>query len=175
MLFTYYSLGIFLTLYHKAPSFGKLKTWTNVECNGLVYIWYHAEEFEPTWEPVNIPQVEPTINARGQWVYQGRNEFEVCTPLFQIRSYLISHYFFVILPFTLNLFMFTILRLLVILRTFLKTEQILLIYQQFTKLQFLVEANQLNGQISSQCGLGMNTLFRGDQKRIIIQIIPVKF
>jgi cholesterol 7-dehydrogenase len=50
----------------------KLKTWTSVEINGLICIWYHADDEPPVWVPLPLPQVNS-----GAWVYQGRNEYHV--------------------------------------------------------------------------------------------------
>ena len=56
---------------------GKLNLWKSVECNGLVYIWYHAENIEPSWQPVEVSHIEPKNEAKERWLYRGRNEFEV--------------------------------------------------------------------------------------------------
>ena len=48
-----------------------------MEVNGLVYVWYHAENVEPYWNPIKIHEINPTNTASRQWVYRGRNEFEV--------------------------------------------------------------------------------------------------
>ena len=66
-----------IILSFQAPTFGNIKTWKSVECNHLVYVWYHAEGVEPQWDPIRIAQIEPTNSAEKQWIYQGRNEFEV--------------------------------------------------------------------------------------------------
>ena len=68
--------------YFQVPSFGKLKTWKSVECNGLVYVWYHSEKVEPYWDPIKLPQIHNRDNENGKWIYRGRNEFEV------IRSFM---------------------------------------------------------------------------------------
>ena len=43
-----------------------------LERNGLIMMWYHADEESPSWQPPEIDEVE-----NGDWVYQGRNEFYV--------------------------------------------------------------------------------------------------
>ena len=50
----------------------RLPTFPSMERNGLVYLWYHADQEEPSWSPPAIPEIES-----GDWVYQGRNEFYV--------------------------------------------------------------------------------------------------
>ena len=61
----------------QVPSFGRLKTWKSIECNGLVYVWYHSEKVEPYWDPIKLPQINTHDNKNGKWIYRGRNEFEV--------------------------------------------------------------------------------------------------
>lgn len=39
---------------------------------GFVYLWYHAENEEPTWLPDTVPEVESH-----SWKYRGRSEFRV--------------------------------------------------------------------------------------------------
>ena len=43
-----------------------------MEMNGLVLVWYHSHDSPPAFEPISLPEVN-----EGQWVYQGRNEYEV--------------------------------------------------------------------------------------------------
>ena len=50
----------------------KLATFTSMERNGLIFLWHHADQEEPSWNPPAIPEIES-----GDWVYQGRNEFYV--------------------------------------------------------------------------------------------------
>lgn len=48
-----------------------LETKTTFEANGLIYVWHHAEAASPHWHP-------PVLDEIGaDWVYQGRNEYEV--------------------------------------------------------------------------------------------------
>ena len=54
--------------YFQAPSFGRLKTWKNIECNGLVYVWYHSEKVEPYWDPIKLPQINNHDNENGNWI-----------------------------------------------------------------------------------------------------------
>merc|ERR1712117_309666 len=37
----------------KVPAFAKVKTHHSLEVNGLVFVWHHAEEIEPTWELIH--------------------------------------------------------------------------------------------------------------------------
>ena len=41
-----------------------------------MYVWHHAEEIEPTWEPFQVPEMDP-INGPDTWLYRGRTEYEV--------------------------------------------------------------------------------------------------
>ena len=50
--------------------------------NGLVYVWYHAENIDPYWEPIKIPEINPINADSKQWLYRGRNEFEVSSSFF---------------------------------------------------------------------------------------------
>ena len=43
-----------------------------METNGLILVWYHAEQRSPQWSPLQIN----AINEQ-QWVYQGRNEYHI--------------------------------------------------------------------------------------------------
>ena len=54
------------------PDQARLRVRTAVERNGLVMLWHHADNEQPSWDPPVIDQVE-----EGDWVYQGRNEFIV--------------------------------------------------------------------------------------------------
>ena len=54
------------------PDFAKVKTWLNSEVNGVIFMWYHAEDEEPTWWPQSIKQIES-----GKWRYRGRSEHHV--------------------------------------------------------------------------------------------------
>lgn len=58
----------------KVPSFAELKTYTILERNGLIYLWHHSDQLEPDWQPPVLTQLSPN---GGDWVYQGRNEYEV--------------------------------------------------------------------------------------------------
>lgn len=46
----------------------KIRKWTCTEANGLIFVWYHAENEEP-WEL-------PVIETDGMWLH-GSNEFMV--------------------------------------------------------------------------------------------------
>ncbi|ODM93888.1 Cholesterol desaturase daf-36, partial [Orchesella cincta] len=54
------------------PPFANLKMCPVIEAYGFVYIWYHAENEEPSWWPDAVPEV-----ASGNWKYRGRSEFRV--------------------------------------------------------------------------------------------------
>ena len=51
------------------PDMAKVKSWPVVEINGWIYLWYHAEGKDPTWQ---LPEIEDI--AKGNWVYRGRTE-----------------------------------------------------------------------------------------------------
>ncbi|QQP42140.1 Neverland, partial [Caligus rogercresseyi] len=56
----------------KPPSStAKLKTYESLELNGLVYVWYHAnEKLKSLWEPL-------VLEGFSNLVYQGRTEYEI--------------------------------------------------------------------------------------------------
>lgn len=54
------------------PEFVKLKMWKTFETNGFLFIWFHAEDQEPTWHPDPIAEVN-----EGTWSYRGRSEMRV--------------------------------------------------------------------------------------------------
>ncbi|XP_072096173.1 cholesterol 7-desaturase nvd [Mobula birostris] len=53
----------------KVPDFAKIKTWPCCELNGAVYVWYHCDSLDPSW---NIP-VQNEIQS-GEWVFRGCTE-----------------------------------------------------------------------------------------------------
>ena len=53
----------------KVPDVAKIKSWPSVEKNGSIYIWYHAEGIDPTWEIEDIEEIQ-----NGTWCYRGRTE-----------------------------------------------------------------------------------------------------
>ena len=61
------------------PEAAKLKSYITLERNGFVFLWHHAEDIDPVWEPPEIDEI-----ASGQWKYCGRSEhfvnahIEVC-------------------------------------------------------------------------------------------------
>ena len=54
----------------KIPHIARTKTWKSCEANEIIFVWYHAEGLEPSWQPQTLDQV---LNRT--WRYQGRNEF----------------------------------------------------------------------------------------------------
>lgn len=58
--------------YFPVPEFAKLKMWTVEEMYGFIYLWYHAENEDPSWRPDMVPEVESKT-----WKYRGRSEFRV--------------------------------------------------------------------------------------------------
>ena len=59
------------------PENFRLKTMPSMEANGLIYVWYHAENSEPNWYPPILENSLEWAKQPGGWVYQGRNEYEV--------------------------------------------------------------------------------------------------
>ncbi|KAI1301425.1 Cholesterol 7-desaturase [Halotydeus destructor] len=53
----------------KPPPGVKLKQYECKEWNGIILVWYHAEDEPPSWEPVNCAEIES-----GEWQYGGRTE-----------------------------------------------------------------------------------------------------
>ena len=51
--------------------------WQSLERNQLIFVWYHADGEEPTYEPAIIPNVDGDLTSQEAWVYHGRNEYEV--------------------------------------------------------------------------------------------------
>ncbi|XP_060600575.1 cholesterol 7-desaturase nvd-like [Ruditapes philippinarum] len=56
----------------KIPEVAKVKSWTTVEINDWINIWYHAEGMEPYWQ---IPEIEDISSGKLQ--YNGRTEHHV--------------------------------------------------------------------------------------------------
>lgn len=56
----------------KNPDCAKTKAWSCLEKNFNIYIWYHAEEIEPTWMPDEIEEIE-----NGTWTYRGYTEHTI--------------------------------------------------------------------------------------------------
>lgn len=67
----------------KAPSHGQIRVWRSMERNQLVFVWYHADDEDPDYEPTLLPQVDDQ-NQPGAWVYHGRNEYEVACQMQEI-------------------------------------------------------------------------------------------
>eukprot|EP00121_Abeoforma_whisleri_P004104 Awhi_evm1s3703 len=54
----------------KIPSLAKSsKTWTVLEVNGQVLVWFDAEDREPQWYPEEIKEI-----STGEWTLRGRSE-----------------------------------------------------------------------------------------------------
>lgn len=70
LLFCWPFLHVFV--FRIVPDFAKVKRWTTREMNGYIYLWYHAENKEPYWEPEEIKEI-----TKGSWVYRGRSEHYV--------------------------------------------------------------------------------------------------
>ena len=54
------------------PEVANVKSYTVLERNGFVYMWYHAEGVEPYWEPPELEEI-----TSGEWKYRGRTEHEI--------------------------------------------------------------------------------------------------
>lgn len=56
----------------KIPTMAKVRKWESREVNGYIYLWHHAENELPYWEPVEVKEI-----TSGLWVYRGRLEHYV--------------------------------------------------------------------------------------------------
>nr|XP_012145155.1 PREDICTED: cholesterol desaturase daf-36 [Megachile rotundata] len=54
----------------KVPHIARTKTWKSCEANEIIFVWYHAEGVEPSWQPQTLNHI---LNRT--WRYHGRNEF----------------------------------------------------------------------------------------------------
>ncbi len=59
----------------------RVKSYTVLERNKFVLIWYHAEGQDPDWEPPVIEEIE-----NGTWVYRGRTEHHINAHI-EVRMY----------------------------------------------------------------------------------------
>nr|XP_018896278.1 PREDICTED: cholesterol 7-desaturase-like isoform X1 [Bemisia tabaci] len=54
----------------KIPEFAKVRTWKSVEVNHIIFVWYHAEGEEPSYE------IQPFADIMdGSYTYRGRFEY----------------------------------------------------------------------------------------------------
>jgi len=51
------------------PDVAKVNSYITLERNGFIYMWHHAEDVEPYWEPPVIEEI-----ASGEWKYGGSTE-----------------------------------------------------------------------------------------------------
>ena len=66
----------------KARSAASIKSYDCTERNGLIFVWFHADQLPPQWFPLIIDDIKQSPIAfddtkQGKWVYQGRNEYHV--------------------------------------------------------------------------------------------------
>lgn len=54
------------------PDVARVKSYTSLERNGFIFMWFHAEGNEPDWEPPLIEEID-----KGEWSYRGRSEHVV--------------------------------------------------------------------------------------------------
>src|SRR5699024_4634713 len=55
----------------------KVKLWPSIELNSAIFVWYHADNQEPSWQPEKVNEI-----ANNSWGYRGRSEFVInCIPL----------------------------------------------------------------------------------------------
>ena len=59
-------------LFDKTRSLANLKRKISCETNGVILVWFHAEDSAPSWHPLELEE----INS-GRWSYQGRNEYHI--------------------------------------------------------------------------------------------------
>ncbi|KAH7981076.1 hypothetical protein HPB49_021347 [Dermacentor silvarum] len=55
----------------KVPSFVTAKAWTCEELLGMVFIWYHADGEEPSWE-IPADALEETLEPEASWCFEHR-------------------------------------------------------------------------------------------------------
>lgn len=64
----------------KVPDFAKTRSWSCLERNREIYVWYHAEGEEPSWYPEEIEE----LSKDGEWGFKGMSthyincHIEVC-------------------------------------------------------------------------------------------------
>ncbi|XP_068212938.1 cholesterol 7-desaturase nvd isoform X3 [Palaemon carinicauda] len=63
----------------KVPRTATVKKWESREMNGFIFVWYDAENREPTWEITEIEEI--TTN---KWTYRGRTSHEVLAHIQEI-------------------------------------------------------------------------------------------
>ena len=52
------------------PTSAKVKLWPSIELNDTIFVWYHADNQEPSWQPEKLDEI-----ANNSWGYRGRSEF----------------------------------------------------------------------------------------------------
>ena len=57
----------------KIPAGAKIRTHHCTEVNNLVYLWHHAEDVKPNWQPLAVPELDPNYGG-DMWQYRGRIE-----------------------------------------------------------------------------------------------------
>lgn len=50
----------------KIPSQAKVKVWSSLEVNGVIFVWFDAEGRDPTWFPEEFEKIKS-----GRWTYHG--------------------------------------------------------------------------------------------------------
>ncbi|KAG5678787.1 hypothetical protein PVAND_008424 [Polypedilum vanderplanki] len=55
----------------EVEKFAKIRKWISTEVNGIIFVWYHAENEQP-WILPTVDEVND-----GSWVYHGANEFTI--------------------------------------------------------------------------------------------------
>ncbi|XP_057376323.1 cholesterol 7-desaturase nvd-like isoform X1 [Daphnia carinata] len=56
----------------KIPKSARVRSWSCDEANGFIFVWYHAEQENPSWKVPRIPEI---VNRK--WIYGGRSEYKV--------------------------------------------------------------------------------------------------
>ena len=67
-----------------------MKSYSTMERNGFVFLWHHAEDIDPVWEPPEIDEI-----ASGQWKYCGRSEHFVNAHI-EVRRRTVAGWVFVV-------------------------------------------------------------------------------
>ncbi|XP_059475988.1 cholesterol 7-desaturase nvd 1 [Neocloeon triangulifer] len=63
----------------KVPEFAKARQWPSCEVNSFIFVWYHAQNEDPSWKLSPLAQLAPS-----HWVYRGRSEFYISAHIQEI-------------------------------------------------------------------------------------------
>lgn len=91
-----------------APANAKVNHWLVKEVNSVIFVWYHADQLKPSWEPTPIKEIssgkrvfqvrsQHTFNCRIQEIHE--NGADVSLNCVYFLNSLFHHYFKVIKDF----------------------------------------------------------------------------